>query len=52
VLGIDESFVHPLDFALEAQRGGRAPAEAIREGALVRFRPITMTTWRPWPVPS
>ena len=33
-----------IDFALEAQREGRDPAAAIREGALVRFRPIMMTT--------
>ncbi|ACG73084.1 acriflavin resistance protein [Anaeromyxobacter sp. K] len=33
-----------VDFAVEAQRGGRTPAEAIREACLVRFRPIMMTT--------
>jgi multidrug efflux pump len=34
-----------VDFALVAEREhGRAPPEAIREAALVRFRPITMTT--------
>jgi len=34
-----------VDFALVAQReGGLSPPEAIREAALVRFRPITMTT--------
>jgi len=34
-----------VDFALVAEReGGRTPPEAIREAALVRFRPITMTT--------
>ncbi|GAB2573564.1 efflux RND transporter permease subunit [Dyella jejuensis] len=34
-----------VDFALVAQREhGRSPPEAIREAALVRFRPITMTT--------
>src|SRR5207244_154370 len=33
------------DFALEAQRSeGKAPADAIFEGCLVRFRPIMMTT--------
>ncbi len=34
-----------IDFALEAQRsGGKAPAEAIYEACMVRFRPIMMTT--------
>jgi HAE1 family hydrophobic/amphiphilic exporter-1 len=34
-----------IDFALAAQRGeNKAPADAIYEGALVRFRPIMMTT--------
>jgi multidrug efflux pump len=34
-----------VDFALVAEReNGLAPSEAIREAALVRFRPITMTT--------
>ncbi|BFI94659.1 MAG: efflux RND transporter permease subunit [Rhodanobacter sp.] len=34
-----------VDFALVAEREhGKTPPEAIREAALVRFRPITMTT--------
>jgi HAE1 family hydrophobic/amphiphilic exporter-1 len=34
-----------IDFALEAQRReGKAPLDAIYEGALVRFRPIMMTS--------
>jgi HAE1 family hydrophobic/amphiphilic exporter-1 len=33
-----------VDFALERQRGGLAPREAIHEACLVRFRPIVMTT--------
>jgi multidrug efflux pump len=34
-----------IDFALEAERArGLAPREAIREAALLRFRPILMTT--------
>jgi HAE1 family hydrophobic/amphiphilic exporter-1 len=34
-----------IDFALAAQRNqGKAPLEAIYEGALIRFRPIMMTT--------
>jgi HAE1 family hydrophobic/amphiphilic exporter-1 len=33
-----------IDFALDARRAGRPALESIREGALVRFRPIMMTT--------
>jgi hydrophobic/amphiphilic exporter-1 (mainly G- bacteria), HAE1 family len=34
-----------IDFALEAQRTrGKAPLDAIYEGAIIRFRPIMMTT--------
>jgi HAE1 family hydrophobic/amphiphilic exporter-1 len=34
-----------IDFALEAQRKeGKSPLDSIFEGALVRFRPIMMTT--------
>ncbi|HET7863146.1 MAG TPA: efflux RND transporter permease subunit [Burkholderiaceae bacterium] len=34
-----------IDFALEVQRGqGMAPAQAIREACILRFRPIMMTT--------
>jgi HAE1 family hydrophobic/amphiphilic exporter-1 len=33
-----------VDFAIEAQRAGKAPREAIHEACLVRFRPIMMTT--------
>jgi HAE1 family hydrophobic/amphiphilic exporter-1 len=33
-----------IDFALEAQRQGKPPQEAIHEACLVRFRPIMMTT--------
>jgi multidrug efflux pump len=34
-----------VDFALDAQRReGKAPAEAIYQACLLRFRPITMTT--------
>ncbi len=35
-----------VDFAVEAQREhGKTPLEAIHEACLVRFRPITMTTF-------
>jgi hydrophobic/amphiphilic exporter-1 (mainly G- bacteria), HAE1 family len=33
-----------VDFAVEAQKAGKAPLEAIHEACLVRFRPIMMTT--------
>jgi multidrug efflux pump len=33
-----------VDFALEAERGGKAPAQAIYDACLLRFRPIMMTT--------
>jgi HAE1 family hydrophobic/amphiphilic exporter-1 len=33
-----------IDFAVDAQRKGKTPAEAIYQGCLLRFRPIMMTT--------
>jgi HAE1 family hydrophobic/amphiphilic exporter-1 len=33
-----------IDFALEAERGGMSPEQAIYKGCLIRFRPIMMTT--------
>ena len=33
-----------VDFAIEAQREGKSPSDAIFEACLVRFRPIMMTT--------
>ena len=33
-----------VDFAIDAQRRGKSPTEAIHEACLVRFRPIMMTT--------
>jgi hydrophobic/amphiphilic exporter-1 (mainly G- bacteria), HAE1 family len=42
---VKKNAIMMIDFALEAQRNeGRAPAEAIYEACLVRFRPIMMTT--------
>jgi HAE1 family hydrophobic/amphiphilic exporter-1 len=42
---VKKNAIMMIDFALEKQRGeGMAPANAIFEGALVRFRPIMMTT--------
>lgn len=33
-----------IDYALEAQKQGQSPQEAIVQGCLIRFRPIMMTT--------
>jgi len=42
---VKKNAIMMIDFALDAQReGGRSPADAIYEGALIRFRPIMMTT--------
>ena len=41
---VKKNAIMMIDFALEAERGGKAPADAIYEGCLIRFRPIMMTT--------
>ncbi len=42
---VKKNAIMMIDFALEAQRTeGKSPLEAIYSGALVRFRPIMMTT--------
>jgi HAE1 family hydrophobic/amphiphilic exporter-1 len=41
---VKKNAIMMIDFALDAQRDGRSPREAIYEGALARFRPIMMTT--------
>ena len=42
---VKKNAIMMIDFALEAQRTeGKTPLEAIYSGALVRFRPIMMTT--------
>jgi len=42
---VKKNAIMMIDFALEAQRrDGKSAAEAIYEGALIRFRPIMMTT--------
>ncbi len=42
---VKKNAIMMIDFALEAERKeGKGPAEAIFEGALVRFRPIMMTS--------
>ncbi len=42
---VKKNAIMMIDFALDAQRTlGMTPAEAIREAAILRFRPILMTT--------
>jgi HAE1 family hydrophobic/amphiphilic exporter-1 len=42
---VKKNAIMMIDFAVEAQRvHGQGAASAIREGALIRFRPIMMTT--------
>jgi len=41
---VEKNAIMQIDFALEAERGGKTPGEAIYEGCLIRFRPIMMTT--------
>jgi multidrug efflux pump len=41
---VKKNAIMMIDFALEAQRQGRSPADAIYTASLLRFRPIMMTT--------
>jgi HAE1 family hydrophobic/amphiphilic exporter-1 len=41
---VKKNAIMMIDFALEAQRAGRPPDEAIFDACLTRFRPIMMTT--------
>jgi HAE1 family hydrophobic/amphiphilic exporter-1 len=41
---VKKNAIMVVDFALEAERGGKSPLEAAVEGSIVRFRPIMMTT--------
>jgi HAE1 family hydrophobic/amphiphilic exporter-1 len=41
---VKKNAIMMIDFAIDAQRGGKSAAEAIHEGCLLRFRPIMMTT--------
>ena len=41
---VKKNAIMMIDVALEKQRDGEAAAEAIYQGALLRFRPIMMTT--------
>ena len=43
---VKKNAIMMIDFALDAQRHhGKAPADAIFEACIVRFRPIMMTTF-------
>ncbi|GAA0691360.1 multidrug efflux pump [Dyella sp. SG562] len=41
---VKKNAIMMIDFAIEAQRTGMSPPEAIRRACLLRFRPIMMTT--------
>jgi len=41
---VKKNAIMMIDFAIEAQRDGMQPREAIRRACLLRFRPIMMTT--------
>ena len=41
---VQKNAIMQIDFALDAERGGMTPYEAIYQGCLIRFRPIMMTT--------
>jgi HAE1 family hydrophobic/amphiphilic exporter-1 len=41
---VKKNAIMMIDVAIEKERGGTTPAEAIYQGCLLRFRPIMMTT--------
>jgi HAE1 family hydrophobic/amphiphilic exporter-1 len=41
---VKKNAIMMIDFALDAQRQGKTPFQAIVQGCLLRFRPIMMTT--------
>ncbi len=41
---VKKNAIMMIDFALEAERGGLPPEQAIFQACVLRFRPITMTT--------
>jgi hydrophobic/amphiphilic exporter-1 (mainly G- bacteria), HAE1 family len=41
---VQKNAIMQVDFALEAERKGLTPIDAVYEGCLIRFRPIMMTT--------
>jgi multidrug efflux pump len=42
---VKKNAIMMIDFALQAQRTGLAPSEAIFQACMLRFRPIMMTTF-------
>jgi HAE1 family hydrophobic/amphiphilic exporter-1 len=41
---VKKNAIMQIDFALDAERSGATPRDAIYQGCLIRFRPIMMTT--------
>jgi HAE1 family hydrophobic/amphiphilic exporter-1 len=41
---VKKNAIMQIDFALDAERSGLSPRDAIYQGCLIRFRPIMMTT--------
>ena len=41
---VEKNAIMQIDFALEQEREGKSPEDAIYQGCLIRFRPIMMTT--------
>jgi HAE1 family hydrophobic/amphiphilic exporter-1 len=41
---VKKNAIMMIDFAVEAEKAGKAPKDAIHEACMVRFRPIMMTT--------
>jgi HAE1 family hydrophobic/amphiphilic exporter-1 len=41
---VKKNAIMMIDFALDAERQGKTPEEAIYQGSILRFRPIMMTT--------
>src|SRR6185295_11849640 len=41
---VKKNAIMQVDFALQAERTGATPEEAIYQGCIIRFRPIMMTT--------
>ncbi|MBF0480681.1 MAG: efflux RND transporter permease subunit [Desulfovibrionaceae bacterium] len=41
---VKKNAIMVIDFAIEAEKSGKTPAEAVFDGCVTRFRPIMMTT--------
>jgi HAE1 family hydrophobic/amphiphilic exporter-1 len=41
---VQKNSIMQVDFALEGERRGLSPIDAVYEGSVIRFRPIMMTT--------